>query len=216
VQRKNPAGAHLTFPSSLSFHCILAALWRGGDHSLFPALRRTGALATSAGGVSCIPLIGAASVATGLACAGAYQVSSKYIAPRLFPINSQVMSTPPPAPDEAENQSYRKKEGILRTDPHHIFPQEKTLQEWFKESGITIDDFCIEVELRLHRSGIHGKGGMKLISGRAGVTPGNYNRMWVEYMLMNPEAERADILGYALHLVEEFGLEGLEIVKYKR
>jgi len=40
--------------------------------------------------------------------------------------------------------------------------------------------------------------------------------MWLQYMRMNPEAERADILGYALHLVEEFGLEGLEIVKYKR
>jgi len=40
-------------------------------------------------------------------------------------------------------------------------------------------------------------------------------RMWLQYKSMNPDATRADILGYAIHIVEQFGLEGLEIVKYK-
>jgi RHS repeat-associated protein len=89
---------------------------------------------------------------------------------------------------------------------HHLFPQ--TFRALFEKSGIDIDQFTVSLPQTLHLKGVHGAG--------LGNVPGRWNQRWQDFFADNPNATEKDIYQFAGQLMDEFGLSGLEIHKYKR
>ncbi len=143
---------------------------------------------------------------------GAYLLSDHVIAPALFPINSSTMSSDKFSLQMIDDEADRLKTARLYYDLHHLFPQQ--LRQRFLAKGIVIDEFCIRLERRFHRSGVHGKGGIRLVPGGT-VAPGRFNGRFLAYMDAHPRATPDEIFGYVEHLIREFGRDGIEIVPYK-
>jgi hypothetical protein len=89
---------------------------------------------------------------------------------------------------------------------HHVFP--RRFVDYFSERGIRIDDHCINLGEVTHGRGVHG-------SGNLGMMPGKWNERWNAFVKKNPEATATEVYQFCGMLLDEFGLNHLQIVKYK-
>jgi hypothetical protein len=52
-------------------------------------------------------------------------------------------------------------EGQVQTDQHHVFPQERVHADWFKDRGVDVDDWCVDLTPPEHQAQ-HGGGSWRL------------------------------------------------------
>ena len=90
---------------------------------------------------------------------------------------------------------------------HHVLPQ--AFRKWFNQRGIqNIDDYTIPISQSTHLKGIHGKG-------LSTQFPGQWNKLWGEFIKANPNASPSEIFYFAEGLMKRFGLEHLRYIPFK-
>ena len=94
---------------------------------------------------------------------------------------------------------------------HHIFPRE--FEDFFRQKGIDIDEFCVKLGQSEHLGGIHGRGGY--VGSGNEFLQGRYNKKWKEFIDNNPGATPEQIYQQGGKMMDEFGLSGLDIVRSK-
>ena len=95
------------------------------------------------------------------------------------------------------------------TQKHHIFVQKH--RAWFKARGININDWCIELGVRVHLSGMHGRG--RIVFNDV-LLPGYYNKRWDDFIDEFQDADLGAVVAFGLQLQKEYGMTGLPWVKY--
>ncbi|WP_155949902.1 DUF2380 domain-containing protein [Xanthomarina gelatinilytica] len=96
-------------------------------------------------------------------------------------------------------------EGASSLHKHHIFPQQ--FGSWFAKRGISINDFTIPLSQRAHLRGVHGKG-------LDGKFIGRWNQRWLEFIENNPNANASEVFYFGESLLQDFGLDHLNYIKY--
>jgi RHS repeat-associated protein len=71
--------------------------------------------------------------------------------------------------DNLRGEKSGKKAAALLDDMHHIFPQAKSLANFFNKNGINVDGALSKMNGFLHRYGVHSPGG------------GAYNEVWLRF-----------------------------------
>jgi hypothetical protein len=80
---------------------------------------------------------------------------------------------------------------------HHLLPQAKRFQQYFKRAGLDIEDFKIPLDKARHTlkpDGIHTNSG------------GNWNKVWDGFFQANPNATRQEILDQMAAMRQNFGI----------
>ncbi len=82
-----------------------------------------------------------------------------------------------------------------KVEKHHLLPRKYA--DKFKEKGLNIDDYTIELPVDIHRlnpNGIHTK------------LRGNWNKAWGKFFDENPNPTKEEILAEMNRLIKDFGL----------
>jgi hypothetical protein len=93
----------------------------------------------------------------------------------------------------------------LRAHDHHVFPQQ--FKRFFEERGVDIDSHTVTLGERRHLAGVHGHG--------ADGLPGQWNARWRQFIERNPSASAKDVYQFGGRLMDEYGLSGLPIHRYR-
>lgn len=101
---------------------------------------------------------------------------------------------PPLLPSQLQALKEAEEERRKPHERHHIFP--RAFRLWFLRKGIDIDEFVIVLEVQKHRNIHRGERG------------GPWNAAWLQWIMKNQGAEKAEIYRYAGQLIYEFELFG--------
>ena len=99
-----------------------------------------------------------------------------------------------------------------KINQQHIFP--KQFDDFFRQKGIDINEFCVKMEQSEHLRGVHGRGGF--VGSGNEFLQGNWNKKWKEFIDNNRNASPEQIFQQAGKMMDEFGLSGLDIVRYNK
>ncbi|MBI5653891.1 MAG: DUF2380 domain-containing protein [Chloroflexi bacterium] len=82
---------------------------------------------------------------------------------------------------------------------HHLLPQQGSLKAKFKDAGLDIEDYTVELPADFHY-GIHGKGGGE-------KWKNSWNKKWERFFDENPLAGKDEILDQLNVMKVEFGIQ---------
>jgi len=83
------------------------------------------------------------------------------------------------------------------TELHHLLPQSNKFANFFKRAGLNIEDYKIPLDRATHRlnpNGIHT------------INGGNWNKVWENFMIDNPNAGKEKILLQLNKMRHDFGI----------
>jgi hypothetical protein len=83
------------------------------------------------------------------------------------------------------------------TEMHHLLPQAKRFEPFFKRAGLDIEDFKIPLDKAIHRL---NPGGVHTNSG------GHWNKIWDDFFKGNPNATKQEILDQLARMRLDFGI----------
>ena len=89
-----------------------------------------------------------------------------------------------------------------RSPLHHVFPQEKKIQDWMRSRGIDIDKYAVSVSEGEH-SAIHAKGV-------------DWNARWRSFMKEKPNATEQEVFEHAGKLMDEYKISDRPVTDYER
>ncbi|WP_164020164.1 TIGR02269 family lipoprotein [Pyxidicoccus trucidator] len=90
-----------------------------------------------------------------------------------------------------------------RFEKHHIFPQAKSLADWFNGRGVRIHDYTMPIPRDMHRR-LHGNDGRG----------GEWNKAWRDFKSRNEYATPEQIYKHAGELIYRFQLLGGPVQPY--
>ncbi|RME56821.1 DUF2380 domain-containing protein, partial [Candidatus Parcubacteria bacterium] len=102
-----------------------------------------------------------------------------------------------------------KANASTKTVKHHIFnkfrgksPVSQKYRNFFKQHGIEVDKWTVEIPEALHKDWIH----------KAGQ---NWTTRWKRWIDANPNATTREVYQFAGQLMDEFGINHLPLVPYR-
>ena len=96
------------------------------------------------------------------------------------------------------------------THRHHIYP--KQFDWYFEPRRIDINNYTVNLEQKVHLSGVHGRGGFTTADNLD--LQGHWNQKWQKFIDDHPNATPKEVYQFGGQLMDDFGLSGLPIEPY--